>query len=220
MKVLEEVVMPYNTGKAFIVKKGQRIRVIARSVVDCVVFNLDNLRERSDQATTKVHNGKIFISTGDQLYSKLLNRPMMTIVEDTYKGRTDLQYGTCNKLGYDRFWEQAKAGHSVMSRTWGKYLGLTKREDLPDHGCWENMQDALKGYDIAPEDIPSPLDLFQNKNITGPTGEISRGEDEFRPESGKPAHTDLRAEMNCLVVLSACPETGRGEEVKVQVFDK
>jgi len=219
MKIVEEEVLAKNTGRAFVVKRGQCIRVIARTVVDCVVFNLDNLRERFDQAMTKVHNGKIFISTGDQLYSKLLNRPMMTIVESTYTGRHDLQYGTCNKMGYDMFWEQSKAGHSVMSRTWGKYLGLRKREDLPDHGCWENMQDALKGYDIAPEDIPSPFDLFQNKNITGPGGEISKGEDESRPEPGKPAHVDLRAEIHCLVVLSACPESGRGEEVKVQILN-
>ncbi|GAI44891.1 unnamed protein product, partial [marine sediment metagenome] len=84
MEILEEVVMPNNTGKSFIVKKGQRIRISAETIVDCVVFNLDNLRERFDQARTIVHNGKIFISTGDKLYSKLLNRPMMTIVEDTY----------------------------------------------------------------------------------------------------------------------------------------
>ena len=220
MQTLEKTVMPKNTGKAFVVKKGHRIRIIGRTVVDCVVFNLDNLREKFDQATTKVHNGTIFIGIGDQLYSKLLNRPMMTIVEDTYPGRHDLQYGTCNKLGYDTFWELSKSGHPVISRTWGKFLGLKKREDLPDHGCWENMQDALKGYDVAPEDIPSPFDVFQNKNITGPCGEISKGEHETRPERDEPAHLDLRAEINCLVVLSACPESGRGEEVEVQVFSE
>ncbi len=219
MKVLEEVVMSYNTGKAFIVKKGQRIRVIARSVVDCVVFNLDNLRERFDQATTKVHNGNIFITTGDQLYSKLLNRPMMTIVEDTYTGRHDLQYGTCNKLGYDRFWEQAKAGHPVISKTWGKYLGLKKRKELPNHGCWENMQDALKGYDIAPEDIPSPFGLFQSMNIIGRDGKIVSAWSEL-VEPGRPFHIDLRAEINCLVVLSACPADGLSKEAKIEVFDE
>ena len=41
MKVLQEVVMPYNTGKSYIVKKGQRIRITAESIVDCVPFNLD-----------------------------------------------------------------------------------------------------------------------------------------------------------------------------------
>jgi uncharacterized protein YcgI (DUF1989 family) len=55
MKILGELVLPYNTGKSFVVKKGQRIRIIAESIVDCVPFNLDNMRERFDQARTKVH---------------------------------------------------------------------------------------------------------------------------------------------------------------------
>ena len=118
MGIVKVDVIPRNRGKAFVVKRGQCVRVIARTVVDCVVFNLDNLRDRFDQARTRCHNGKIFISTGDQLYSKLLNRPMMTIVEDMYTGRHDLQYGTCSKLSYNTIFEQVKAGHPIISKTW------------------------------------------------------------------------------------------------------
>ena len=42
--------------------------------------------ERFDQARTKVYNMKLWITTGDVLYSKL-NNPMMTIVEDQFAGR-------------------------------------------------------------------------------------------------------------------------------------
>ena len=56
MKLLEEAVIPYNTGRAFIVKKRQCIRISAETVVDFVTFNLDNLKERFDQARTKAHN--------------------------------------------------------------------------------------------------------------------------------------------------------------------
>ena len=219
MKVLEEAVIPYNTGKSFIVKKGQRVRISAESIVDCVVFNRDNLRERFDQARTKVHNVKVFISTGDKLYSKYAN-PMMTIVEDTYKGHHDLQYGMCSKLVFDRFYEPAKRGELVV--TDGKKV--ENREDLPDHGCWENLQDALKDYDIAPENIPSPFNLFQNTKIVVPDGKLKHAQEEARPEPGKPAHVDLRTEMDCLVGLSACPECysefARGKTVRVQVFDE
>lgn len=94
MTLAEDVVIPKNTGRAFILKKGQRIRVIGESTVDFVAFNLDNLRERFDQARTKVLQGKIFISNGDQLISKFGN-PMLTIIEDGYKeqGTHDLQKG-------------------------------------------------------------------------------------------------------------------------------
>jgi uncharacterized protein YcgI (DUF1989 family) len=59
-----------------------------------------------------VHNGKIFISTGDRLYTKFAN-PLMTIVEDTYKGKHDMQYGGCDKLFFDRRYELSKARDPV-----------------------------------------------------------------------------------------------------------
>ena len=214
MTVLEDVVMPRNSGKSFIVKKGQRIRVHSESIVDFVVFDIHNLRERFDQGRTKANQRKIFISVGDVLYSKF-NTVMMTILEDTYKGKHDLQYGLCSKSTYDLWWQLAD------TPTWKPVFeqqGITKREDLPDHGCWENIQDGLKGYDIAPEDIPSPLNMFQSIEIDSAGNMIARM-DRDRPEPGKPAHIDLRAEMDCLVGISACPErSNKGKEVRVQIF--
>ena len=134
MKVLEEVIMPYNTGKSFIVRKGQRIRITAESIVDCVPFNLDNMKERFDQARTKAHNGKIYLSTGDKLYTKSAN-PMMTIGEDTYKGTHDLQFGMCSKMGFDTYYESIKSGDPIITKNFA-WLRVNKREDLPDHGCW------------------------------------------------------------------------------------
>ncbi len=37
-----------------------------------------------------------------------------------------------------------------------------------------------------------------------------------RPKEG--AYVDFRAEMDCLVAVSACPESGRGQEIKVEVY--
>ena len=214
MAAIEDVAMPRNSGKSFMVKRGQRIRISAESIVDFVVFNLDNLRVRFDQGRTKANQRKIFISTGDVLYSKS-NNIMMTIVDDTYQGKHDLQYGMCSKSTYDLWWQLAD------TETWKtvfKELGIRKREDLPDHGCWENLQDGLKGYDIAPEDIPSPLNMFQSMEIDA-DGRLIARMDRDRPEPGKPAHVDLRAEMDCLVGVSACPErTNKGKAVRVQIF--
>ena len=92
MKVISESVIKSNTGKAFPVKKGQIIRVIGESTADYVVFNLHNVKERFDQARTKVDQGKIYVTTGDVLISKY-NNVMMTIVKDTYKGTHDMEKG-------------------------------------------------------------------------------------------------------------------------------
>jgi hypothetical protein len=214
MTVIEDVVMPKNTGRSFIVKRGQHIRINAESIADFVAFNLNNLRERFDQARTKANQCKVFVSSGDVLYSKL-NKVMMTIGEDTYQGRHDLQYGMCSQSSYDLWWQLAGTGTFKSSFD---EMGIKSREDLPDHGCWENLIDALKDYDIAPEDIPSPLNLFQSMEIDS-AGWLVPRMDRDRPEAGKPAHVDLRAEMDCLVGVSACPErTKKGKEVRVQVF--
>jgi uncharacterized protein YcgI (DUF1989 family) len=33
------------------------------------------------------------------------------------------------------------------------------------------------------------------------------------------AHVDFKAEMDCLVAVSACPESGRGSAIRIEVFD-
>ena len=216
MAVIEDVIVPHNSGRSFVVRKGQRIRVIGETTCDFVVFNYDNLWERFDQARTKANQVKVYITTGDILYSKI-NGVMMTIVEDTYKGRHDLQYGMCSKSTRDEWWRRRD---SPEMKNWFKQWGITKREDMPMHGCYENIMSALVNYPIMPIDIPSPLNIFQHMEVA-PDGRMIDRRHRDRPEPGKPAHVDFRAEMNCLVALSACPETDmKGKPIRVQVFDE
>ena len=49
MTNLKKKTIPPNPGRAYVVKKGQRIRVIGRTIVDFVAFNFEDLRERFDQ---------------------------------------------------------------------------------------------------------------------------------------------------------------------------
>ena len=211
MAVLESVVVPKNSGKSFVVKKGQRLRVAGRTVVDFVAFNLHNLRERFDQARTKTNQVKIFISTDDQLFSKL-NNPLLTIVEDTFKeGKHDLQKGMCSRKRF----EMIAKGLAQRKFAGGVDLNPQRPEDIPDHGCLENLIDALKAYDIPPEDIPSPFNIWQTMKIDPETGAML--DTTIRPKDE--AHIDFRAEMDCLVAVSACPQSGRGEAIRVEVFD-
>jgi len=209
--ILESVVVPKNSGRAFVVKKGQTLRVAGRTVVDFVAFNLHDLRERFDQARTKTNQVKIFISTGDQLISKL-NNPMLTIIEDTFQeGRHDLQKGMCSKKRF----ELVAKGLAQRKFVEGVDLNPKRPEEIPDHGCWENLSEALKPWDIPAEDIPSPFNIFQTMKIDPETGAMF--DTMIRPE--KEAHVDFRAEMDCLVGVSACPQSGRGEAIRVEIFD-
>ncbi|OGQ78538.1 MAG: hypothetical protein A3G40_07805 [Deltaproteobacteria bacterium RIFCSPLOWO2_12_FULL_57_22] len=208
MKKIHEETVPYNTGWSGELKKGQVIRITATTTVDFVCFERQNLRERFDQARTKVYNMKIFISTEDKLMSKS-NRHLMTIVEDTYRGGThDLQKGTCS--GY-RFQLAKKEG-----RLREYYHRDFKDEEIPDHGCWENLSNALKPYGIAPEDIPSPFNLNQTMKIDGLTGRMEHTT--IRPKPG--SYVDLRAETDLLVAFSACPDLPvGGKPVKATIFE-
>lgn len=215
---MKENILDVNTGESFIVNKGYNLRVSAESIVDMVVYNFDNLEERFDQARTKACQSKIFVSAGDFLYSKF-SRVMMSIIKDTYKGKHDLQYGMCSKYSLDLYWELREKDPS-MKKYFDRH-GISKRDDLPDHGCWENLAGALEKYNIKAVDIPSPLNIFQNIDIDANTGIMTWELDKVRPEPGKPAYVEFQAEMNCLVALSVCPERGKGGKArpaKVQIF--
>jgi uncharacterized protein YcgI (DUF1989 family) len=205
MKTLSDEIVPYNTGWAGDLKKGQVIRITATTTVDFVAFDRRNLRERFDQARTKVYNMKIFISTGDKLMSKA-NQHLMTIIEDTYRGGThDLQKGMCS--GY-RF---------QLAKQEGRLREYYHRDvEIPDHGCWENLSQALKTSEIAPEDIPSPFNLNQTMKIDGVTGIMEHTS--IRPKQGN--YMDLRAERDLLVAFSACPDLPvGGKPAQVTIYE-
>ena len=211
MAVLQSTVVPKNSGAAFELKKGQRLRIAGRSIVDFVAFNLNDLTERFDQARTKTNQVKIFISTGDILYSKR-NNPMLTIVEDTFKeGRHDLQKGMCSR---QRF-QMVAEGRSKRVFAEGVDINPKKADEIPDHGCWENLSGALKPWNISPDDVPSPFNVFQCMRIDSDTGIMY--DTMIRPKNE--ALVDLRAEMDLLVAASACPESGRGQAIRVEIYD-
>jgi uncharacterized protein YcgI (DUF1989 family) len=211
MAVLESRVVAKNSGSAFLVNKGQRLRIAGKSIVDFVAFNLDDLNERFDQARTKTNQVKIFISTGDVLYSKR-NNPMLTIVEDTFtEGRHDLQKGMCSRKRF----EMVAQGASKRVFAEGVDINPKKAEDIPDHGCWENLSAAVKPWNIDPDDVPSPFNIFQCMRIDPETGIMY--DTMIRPKDE--AHVAFRAEMDCLVAVSACPESGRGREIRVEILD-
>ena len=194
MNKLQEAHVPYNSGWAGELKTRQVIRILATTTVDFVCMRRDNLKERFDQARTKVYNMKIFLTTGDKLMGRN-NQHMMTIVENTNReGTHDLQKGMCS--GY-RF-QLAKNEGKLRDYYHRDY----KDEEIPDHGCYENLSRVLAPYGIDPEDVPNPFNLNQHMKIDGATGRMDHTT--VRPKPG--SHVDLRAEMDLLVAFSACPD--------------
>ena len=212
MVVLKSEVVPKNSGAAFEVREGQRLRIAGRSIVDFVAFNLHDLSERFDQARTKTNQEKIFISTGDVLFSKR-NTSMLTIVQDTFtEGRHDLQKGMCSRKRF----EMVAEGTAKRVFAEGIDINPKKPEEIPDHGCWENLSSALRPWNISPDDVPSPFNIFQCMRIDPETGIMY--DTMIRPKDE--AQVDFHAEIDCLVGVSACPESGRGQAIRVEIFSE
>ena len=90
--------------------------------------------------------------------------------------------------------------------------------ELPDHGCAENLTWALEPYGIPYENIPSPVNLFQNMDIDQATGRMRRTQ--IRPAA--PVDLDLQADCDLLVAFSACPDKAsntKGLEVGATIFE-
>ncbi len=206
MQKISETHVPYNTGWAGELKKGQIIRIRATTTVDLVCFRLENLRERFDQARTKVYNMKLFISTGDKLMGRN-NQHMMTILADGFReGTHDLQKGMCSAYRFQLAKQENRLGEYYPRQI----------DEIPDHGCYENLSRALEQYGIMPEDIPSPFNLNQHMKIDGTTGCMEHTQ--VRPKNGN--YMDLRAEMNLLVAFSACPDLPvGGKPVDVLIYE-
>ena len=74
---------------------------------------------------------------------------------------------------------------------------------------------ALKPHGVEKEDVPSPLNVFQTMVINVKTGSMRYSMTRPRPGGDM---MDLRAEMDCLVGISACPEGGRGKDLRVLIY--
>jgi uncharacterized protein YcgI (DUF1989 family) len=138
------------------------------------------------------------------------NNVMQTIVADTYRGSHDMEKGMCSTSFYKKWGKQI---FGIYGGVW-KRLGR-KRGAAPKHGCWENLAKALRPYGVLKEDVPSPLNIFQTMVINAKTGSMRYSMTRPRPGGD---HMDLRSEMDCLVGISACPEGGRGKDLRVVIY--
>ena len=167
------------TATSFVVKKGQRLRITdmdGQQAADFVCFSEHDCAERFSQAKTRIRNWTIQITTGNELVSNRDN-VMFTIEEDKV-GVHDILLSECHSYVYEHIY---KVG--------------------PRNGCLENLANAVASYGISQDNIPDPFDIFTDTEIT------ETGEPKINTAASSAGdYIDLRAEMDCLVGLSACPD--------------
>lgn len=205
-KLLVDDVVPAREGGAWMVRRGQRMRIIdieGEAICDFVCFNAANFDERFSQARTKANQGRLMITTGHHLYSRD-NNVMFTIVEDTYAVH-DLQYGMCSAWVFRNFKDKDYTGFSERKMKVGGPLGV------PPFGCYEVLQKAVAPWKIAPENIPDPFNIFQTLEYDYPTASFKLITGHSKPGD----YIDMVAGMDVLAAVSACPSMGRPLGVKI-----
>ncbi len=114
---------------------------------------------------------------GDTLVTNR-RRPILTLVADTSGGVHDTLLAACDRYRYE-------------------LLGCVGAHD----NCTDNLHAALASVGVAVATTPSPLNLFENA-VPAADGTIAIAAPVARPGSS----VTLRAEMDALLVFSACPQ--------------
>jgi hypothetical protein len=172
--------IPARRGKALHLRRGQKARVVntkGQQVVDTWAFNAADLSEFMSMEHSRVAMSRIIPAIGDALVTNR-RRPILTLVEDNSGGIHDTLFAACDRWRYE-------------------LLGCEGYHD----NCTDNLTAAMRELGLAAAETPAPLNLFMNIPV------LDGNRVEARPPVSTPgSHVTLRAEMDCIIAFSACPQ--------------
>lgn len=206
MRPILDLVVPAKHGRACLVKKGQVLRIHlieGQQVGDCAFFNADDPREQFHVGQSWAY--AVMLGTGTaRAFRDFYSGPprenvLLTVVEDTVRSH----FGNC------------------AGRCSSKLLAARDHRVGPDvRSCQENLAEALAPFGIKGEDIHDVFNVFMNIDFKTDGGFAIKV-----PETKAGDHIDLRAEMNVIAAVSACPNESnpvnnfRAKPMGMTVFD-
>lgn len=167
------------TGSAFTLDKGQTLTVIDPSgeqVADLLAFKRADVHEVISSGRTLDYASRIYLTTGDKLYSNRSNVLLEIIADDV--GRHDFLLTPCSK---DTF-------------------RIIYGDTDPHRGCFGNLAIALAPYGVTEDMIPVAFNCFMNVPVDGTTGELRVDP----PLSKAGDRVVFRAEEDLVIGLTAC----------------
>ena len=171
--------IPPRSGTAFLLAKGQRLTVIdprGEQVADLVAFAQSDPREAISSGRSLDYASKLFLSTGDPLYSNRSNVMLRIVADDV--GRHDFLLTPCSA---DTF-------------------RIIYGDEHPHRGCFGNLAEALAPHGIEPDQIPCAFNVFMNVAVDGQSGVLT-----VEPPLSKAGDAIvLEAEMDLIIGLTAC----------------
>ena len=180
MPASETIRIPAREGRGITVRAGDRVRVIdpeGGQVADVFAFAVNDPSEYHSAEHTRVHVGRLFPLVGESFVTNR-RRPILTLEADDSPGIHDMLFAACDPTRYQG-------------------LGV----DGWHASCQENLLDAMRQLGLERVEVPQPINLFMN---------IPVGADAVLgvlPAQTRPGDSiTLRAEIECYVVVSACPQ--------------
>jgi uncharacterized protein len=167
------------SGTAFCLEKGQRLSVIdpeGEQVADLLAYNRHNVLEVLSSGRTLDYASRLYLTTGDPLYSNRSNI-MLRIVEDNV-GKHDFLLAPCSR----------------------EMFNIIYGDIEPHQGCFGNLAAALAPYGISPDAIPIAFNCFMNVSVDAISGTLK-----VLPPLSKPGdHIIFEAAMDLVIGLTAC----------------
>ena len=153
------------------------INTYGTQVLDTWAFSVADPDEHLSMEHTRSCLSRLSPSVGDSLITNR-RQPVLTMLEDTSPGIHDTLLCACNQEIY-------------------RELGC----DESHRNCESNLHEALSTVGIKVSTTPAPLNLFMNVPVAA-DGAIDR-----RPPQSRPGdRVRLRADMQVVIVFSACPQ--------------
>jgi hypothetical protein len=172
--------IPARRGRAARLSKGQSIKIInthGQQVVDTWAFSTEDPREFMSMEHLRATLTRIFPHAGDNLVTNR-RRPILYFAEDTSPGIHDTLMAACDDYRY----------------------GLLDCTEYHDN-CTDNLFAAMRNIGLSPPECPSPLNMWMNIPV------VEGGNTEWGVPASKPGdYVVLRAEMDCVVAMSCCPQ--------------
>jgi uncharacterized protein len=181
---LHDFVIPAGYGRALVVPRGAVLRIHLvedRQVGDCCFFNANDPREVFHVGQSWALN--VMLGTGNaRSFRHFYSKPprenvMLTVLEDTVRNHWGNMGGRCSKRLYE-----------------------LRDGDASHRSCQENLAEALAPFGLAGDDIADVFNVFMNVDVR-PDGSFAI----LPPTARKGDYIDLRAEMDVLAAISACP---------------
>ena len=176
----EVFAVPARRGRAARLNAGQAIKIInthGEQVVDTWCFSAEDLTEFMSNEHMRATLTRIFPRKGDELVTNR-RRPILFFEEDTSPGRHDTLMAACDDYRYG-------------------LLGCTEYHD----NCTDNLIAGMRQIGLKPPEVPSPVNLWMNIPVNA-GGDTDWGEPLSKPGD----YVVLRARMDCVVAMSACPQ--------------